>query len=200
MENEPRLTGPIWLMQPIPYFGEELRERWAWEPKIDGWRLQMFRLEEGPVQLWGRRLETHPNWTEPLRDLSEAAGEWLPRGSLVDGELYSTGGRRWIRSLFARVRKAEPVVFVFDVVFWKGDFVGHWPYEKRKELVNGLPLTGVFHAVREKPLGRLEDAVREAVAAGHEGVVIKEYGSVYEVGRDGPLATAHWRKIKPVRR
>ena len=198
--EKPKLTGPIWLMQPIPYFGEELRERWAWEPKIDGWRLQVFRLETGPVQLWGRRLERHPNWTEPLRDLSQSAEEWLPRGSLVDAELYSTGGRRWIRSLFARVRKAEPVVFVFDVVFWEGQFVGDWPYERRKELVRSLGFSEPFHAVLEKPLGSVEEALRQAVAAGHEGVVIKELGSFYEVGRDGPLATAHWRKIKPARR
>ncbi len=187
-------------MQPIPYFGEELRERWAWEPKIDGWRLQMFRLEVEPVQLWGRRLETQPNWTKPLHDLSERAADWLPHGSLVDAELYSTGGRRWIPSLFARVRKAEPVVFVFDVVFWEGKFVGSWCYEERKELLRGLPLRDPFRVAQEQPLTDLEQAVREALAGGHEGVVIKEYGSVYEVGRDGPVATAHWRKVKPVRR
>jgi len=26
---------PIWLRQPIPYFGEKLKREWMWESKID---------------------------------------------------------------------------------------------------------------------------------------------------------------------
>jgi len=30
------VIGPVWLMQPIPYFGEKIKGEWIYEPKIDG--------------------------------------------------------------------------------------------------------------------------------------------------------------------
>jgi len=44
-------------MQPIPYFGEKLGSGWVYEPKIDGWRLQIIKFPNSEVELWGRRLE-----------------------------------------------------------------------------------------------------------------------------------------------
>ncbi len=44
------LKGPVWLMQPIPYFGEEFKGDWIVEPKIDGWRLQVIKSAGG--ELW----------------------------------------------------------------------------------------------------------------------------------------------------
>jgi len=41
------LKGPVWLMQPIPYFGEEFKGDWIVEPKIDGWRLQVIKSAGG---------------------------------------------------------------------------------------------------------------------------------------------------------
>jgi len=38
--------------------------------------------------------------------------------------------------------------------------------------------------------------MREAIAQGHEGIVIKKLNSVYLIGRDGPIATENWRKVK----
>ncbi len=44
------LEGPVWLMQPIPYFGEEFKGDWIVERKIDGWRLQVIKSAGG--ELW----------------------------------------------------------------------------------------------------------------------------------------------------
>lgn len=52
-----KLKGPIFLMQPIPYFGENLKGNWIVEPKIDGWRLQIIKYSNGKIEYWGRRLE-----------------------------------------------------------------------------------------------------------------------------------------------
>lgn len=41
-----KLTGPIWLMQPIPYFGEKIKGEWIIEPKIDGWRMQLIKYSK----------------------------------------------------------------------------------------------------------------------------------------------------------
>ncbi|MDZ7374191.1 MAG: hypothetical protein ONB23_09500 [candidate division KSB1 bacterium] len=189
--------GPIWLMQPIPYFGEELGDAWLWEPKIDGWRLQILRYADGSVELWGRRLERHPNWTSGLPDLAESAAHFVPPGTLLDAELQADRGRQWIPSLFARVPKARPLVYVFDVVFWRGEEVASLPYERRKALLRDLDLPAGFIRVDPRPLRDLGEALQAALGEGHEGIVIKRRGSVYEVGREAPVATVNWRKVKP---
>ncbi len=185
------------MMQPIPYFGEELGDDWYWEPKIDGWRLQILRYPDGRVELWGRRLERQPNWTERLGDVARTVATFVPPGTLLDAELHADRGRQWIPSLFARVPKAEPRVYLFDVICWQSGDVTKLPYEERKALLRELKLPDGFLRVTEKPLRDLTGALRLAVAQGHEGIVIKRRGSVYEVGREAPIATVNWRKVKP---
>jgi len=60
-------------MQPIPYFGEKFEGKWIVEPKIDGWRLQIIRYPDGKLELWGRRLEKNPNWTDKLQNIARLA-------------------------------------------------------------------------------------------------------------------------------
>jgi len=192
----PVLEGPVWLMQPIPYWGEELQGEWIYEPKYDGWRLQVIRYLDGRVELWGRRLEKKPNWTERLESLSERAGEFLPKGILLDAELCSDRGRDFVISLFAENPRAKPLVYVFDVVFYEGKFVGDLPLRERKEILGKLRFSEPFFAVKGERLNDLREALASTLQKGHEGIVIKETGSPYELGQDGPIATVHWRKIK----
>ncbi|MBC7189153.1 hypothetical protein H5U35_02905 [Candidatus Aerophobetes bacterium] len=193
----PELKGPVWLMQPIPYFGESLKERWIGEPKIDGWRLQIIRYSNGKVELWGRRLEKNPNWTEKLKSLAEKAEKILPSGTLLDAELYSTGGRQFIPSLFGKSPRVLPCVYIFDVVFYREKFVGELPLEERKKILENLSVEPPFFKVKWHPLKDIEDILRKMIKEGHEGVVIKKLSSPYQIGKDGPLPTPDWRKIKP---
>jgi ATP-dependent DNA ligase len=101
--------GPVWLMQPIPYFGEKLGTNWIFEPKIDGWRLQIIKANNGKIECWGRRLEKKPNWTDKLSSVIKAANDISP-GTIIDAELYSTRGRQFIPSVIAGNRKAKPLV------------------------------------------------------------------------------------------
>ena len=197
--NERTLRGPVWLMQPIPYFGESLEGGWVVEPKIDGWRLQIVKHLSGKVKLWGRRLEKNPDWTDKLKQVTRLAGEILPSGTLIDAELYSTGGRRYIPSLFAKNPKASPVIYLFDVIFYQGKFVGDLPLEERKKILLKMTLKPPFYHVEFTPLVDLNRQLIEMVKRGHEGVVIKKLSSTYQLARDGPLATPDWRKIKPGR-
>ena len=96
-------------MQPIPYFGESIGDGWIWEPKIDGWRMQLIRFGDGRVEVWGRRLEREPNWTKKLPSLVEAGERDLPPGTLLDCELSTKKGRRFIPSLFAKHKKLKPL-------------------------------------------------------------------------------------------
>jgi len=187
--------SPIFPMQPIPYFGEELEGEWIFEPKIDGWRLQIIKYKDERVEFWGRRLEKNPNWTKNLSYLIPYLKE-IPPGTLLDSELYSTKGRRGIPSVMARTNLAKPIIYVFDIVFLNGVFIGDKPLRERKLLLRDLILKPPFYFLEYKPLEDWEIALRETLKMGFEGIVIKNLDSPYLISKSAPIATHHWRKIK----
>ncbi len=189
------LKGPVFLMQPIPYFGEKLKGDWSVEPKIDGWRLQIIKYQDGKIEYWGRRLEKNPNWTENLKYLDKSL-EKIPNGTLLDCELYSTKGRRGIPSVIRKTGKAEPLIFVFDVIFYKGEFVGNKKLKERKKILEKLKFKKPFSILPFEKLENLEKAMESAAQKGYEGVILKDLNSKYEISFEAPMATHHWRKIK----
>jgi len=191
-----KLSGPAWLMQPIPYFGEHIGDGWIYEPKIDGWRMQLIRFGDGRVEVWGRRLEKEPNWTHKLPSLVEVGQKVLSPGTLLDCELYTRKGRRFIPSLFAKEKRLKPLVWVFDIIFYKGNFVGDLPLIQRKAILKGIGLQGPLHFLKFHQVVDLRGDLSKLLRNGHEGMVVKLLSSPYEVGRDSPLATQNWRKIK----
>ena len=197
--SEVKLKGPVWLMQPIPYFGETLREKWIVEPKIDGWRLQIIRYPSGKLEFWGRRLEKNPNWTDKLEFLVETAKKFLPSGTILDSELYSTGGRRLIPSLFGKNPKVAPLIFIFDVIFYQGKFIGNLPLEKRRQILKKFHLEPPFYLIKYSNLKDITEDLLRMIKKGYEGIVVKKLSSLYQLAEDGPMATADWRKIKPGR-
>lgn len=189
-------NGPVWLVQPIPYFGEKLRRKWIWEPKIDGWRMQVLRYPDGRVEVWGRRLERQPQWTAKLPKVVRAAEAMLPPGTLLDAELSTRRGRRFIPSLFAAKSRKQPVVLVFDVLYYRGRFVASRPLGERKRLLESMGLGPPFYLVEHHPVVDIRTHLAEAHRQGHEGIVIKKLNSPYPLANDGPMATEFWRKIK----
>jgi len=199
-----KLKGPVWLMQPIPYFGEDFKGEWIVEPKIDGWRMQIIRYSSGKIEFWGRRLEKKPDWTEKLSHLTEVAEKIFPPGTLFDTELYSTGGRQFIPSLFVKNPKKKnpkilPLIFIFDVIFYEGEFVGNLPLKERKNILSKLCVKPPFYLVKWHLLKDVRQDLIEMVRKGHEGIVVKNFLSFYKLGQDGPMPTPDWRKIKPGR-
>jgi len=179
-------------MQPIPYFGEKLKGDWIIEPKIDGWRMQIIKHSGGKVECWGRRLDRKPDWSDKLAFIQKTTSN-LPEGTLLDCELYSTGGRRFIPSLFASTKKARPIVYVFDIIYYNNIFVGNLTLKQRKTILARLVLKPPFRLVKYvKYNGKLEQKIKQE----HEGVVLKNLTSKYSIGKDAPLATMDWRKIK----
>lgn len=183
-------------MQPIPYFGEELEGEWIWEAKVDGWRMQVIKYEEGKLEMWGRRLERHPDWTPRLPYIAEIAEKILPPGTLLDTELSHPSGRRFIPSLFTSKKAQEAEVLVFDIVFLRGDFLGDLPLRDRKEIILSLNLSPPFLVLPYKPVEDILAHLKEAVERGNEGIVLKKLASPYLVGKEAPIATEHWRKLK----
>lgn len=196
-ENEDALK-PVWLMQPIPYFGEKLEGDWIVEPKIDGWRLEIIK-DRGKVLFYGRRLEKNPDWSDKLR-IPKEIFENIPDGTILDGELYSDKGRRFIPSLFSETCKAKPIIFLFDIIYYKGEFIGNLPLFKRKEILNNLNFGEGVQILKYKELKDLEEDLKESIALGNEGIVIKEINSKYIIGKDAPIVTLYWKKIKGIRR
>lgn len=190
------VIGPVWLMQPIPYFGEKINRGWIYEPKIDGWRMQILRYKDGEVECWGRRLERKPNWSKKLSQLVKLTEKIIPRGTLIDCELYSTEGRRFIPSLFAKKPKVKPIVYVFDVICIKDRNIYRLPLGARKEILGTLKLKKPFFPIVGKKLINIKKNYREEVKKGNEGIIIKKLDSPYLIGKQAPIATHYWRKVK----
>lgn len=195
--NETSLT-PIYLMQPIPYFGEELAGDWIVEPKIDGWRLQIIK-NNNKIFYFGRRLEKNPDWTEKLK-IPKDIFEEVPDGTILDGELYSDKGRRGIPSLFSNSGKANPIIFIFDIIYLGYEFIGNLPLFKRKEILNSIKFKGPVKVLEYEKFIDLEKSLKEKISLGYEGIVIKEINSKYVVLKEGPFVTLYWKKIKGTRR
>lgn len=183
-------------MQPIPYFGEKIRGSWIYEPKIDGWRMQMISYRSNRLECWGRRLERNPNWTAKLQYMLHRIHGRIPKNTLLDCELCSDRGRRFIPSLFARKPKAKPIVYVFDVLYYKGTDISKRPLKQRKKMLSEIGLAPPFYFVRGNMLTDLKHNYESEVKKGHEGIVIKKLNSPYLVGKESPMATQNWRKIK----
>jgi ATP-dependent DNA ligase len=188
--------GPVWLMQPIPYFGEKIRGDWIYEPKIDGWRMQVISHKDGKIECWGRRLERKPNWTPKLQYILEDLRGIIPKGTVLDCELCSSGGRRFIPSLFAKKPKVKPVVYVFDAVYFEGANISAKTLKKRKRLLSEIRFEPPFFYMNGNNLTNVKKNYSSEVKKGHEGIVIKKMNSPYLIGKESPIATQWWRKIK----
>jgi ATP-dependent DNA ligase len=85
--------------------------------------------------------------------------------------------------------------FLFDVLHLDGDDLLDTPLEERSARREAgapqLKIPGVLTSDPEEGHRVLDEALR----AGHEGVVVKDAGSLYGAGRRGKA----WRKVKPVR-
>jgi DNA ligase-1 len=85
--------------------------------------------------------------------------------------------------------------FFFDVLHVDGDDVIDRPLSERLAIVHGLvgarQIPGIVTASSDEAATVLD----AALAAGHEGVMVKAVDSTYDAGRRGKA----WRKVKPVR-
>ncbi|HEX6331147.1 MAG TPA: ATP-dependent DNA ligase [Actinomycetota bacterium] len=176
--------------------------RAAVEWKLDGARLQVHRLG-GEVRAFTRNLA---DVTDRVPEVVEAVAA-LPVTSLIlDGEaialredgrphpFQTTMSRFGSRLDVARHRQSTPLSpFFFDCLHLEGDDLIDRPASERSEALEAaLPET--IRVVREV-VGDAEAAGRvfeSALAAGHEGVMVKSLDAPYEAGRRG----ASWLKVK----
>jgi len=171
--------------------GLPVGERWAYEPKFDGFRCIALRHEA--VQLQSRQLRP---LTSAFPDVVEAVSA-LPAGTVVDGELVvMIAGRADFAALqrraTTRVVEAPGMLVVFDLLAYRGEDLRRLPYRERRARLEDL-LDG------PRPGLCLVPATRDSAgavgwmghgAAGIEGVVAKRRDQGYLPTRYG------WSKIR----
>src|SRR5919204_706335 len=173
----------------------------AVEFKLDGVRVQVHR-SDGDVAVFSRTLD---DVTARVPEVVEAALALPARTAVLDGEaiaLRPDGRPHPFQVTSGRLATAGPsasevplTALFFDVLHAEGEDVLDLPGAERfARLAELVPEAG------RVPRSVAEDApaaaavLGEALARGHEGVVIKSLEAPYEAGRRG----TSWLKVKPV--
>ena len=170
------------------------------EQKLDGARLQAHRRSDG-VRLFTRNGNEVTSRLGAVADLVRS----LPCTSVVlDGEVLGLAeDERPDRfqdtmSRFGRQtgeHGATLTVRFFDCLHLDGEDLLDQPLSARAAALEALaPAWRVLGVTTADP-AEAEAFLAASLAAGHEGVVVKDLTSAYEAGRRGGA----WRKVKPVR-
>ncbi|MEV4175697.1 RNA ligase family protein [Nonomuraea sp. NPDC049709] len=178
---------------------------WAFEPKLDGFRALAIIDSDRGVHVQSRR---GARLNETFPEVTWAAFEHLPAGSVLDGEIvrWSPSGRLDFSSLHRRnvaghrraaaLAREEPVHFAaFDLLRLRGRDVTSLPLCERRalleELFASIPAAGVL-ALGMQTLDEAEARIwyDSLHAVGVEGLVIKPTRSTYTGGTRG------WQKLK----
>jgi DNA ligase-1 len=171
----------------------------AVEWKLDGIRVQAH-VHEGDVRLFTRTLD---DITPRLPEAVTALGALPVRSAVFDGELIALredGRPHPFQVTSARVarqgagQEVPLSVFLFDVLHLDGtDLIDRPGAERNAALAESVPESlRMPRLVTESPA----DATaffQDALAHGHEGVLVKSLDTPYTAGRRG----AGWIKVKP---
>jgi ATP-dependent DNA ligase I len=175
------------------------------EWKLDGARIQVHRLADR-VAVYTRNLN---DVTEAVPEIVEVVRALPAQELILDGEVialtpdgrphsFQTTMRRFGRRLnVSELRAALPLApFFFDVLMHDGETLVDQPLSTRLERLDAVVPSSVRvpRIVTADP----EEAARfqaEALARGHEGVMVKSLSAPYAAGRRGSA----WLKVKAVR-
>ena len=172
------------------------------ECKYDGVRAQVHK-SGGTVRVYSRRLEEiTSSFPEVVGEVENAKGEFI-----VDGEIvpFKEGHPLPFQLLQRRLRRMEnfeeavataPVTyFAFDLLLLDGRETILLPLSRRRALLarltrgTGVRLAESVDAASER---EIESAFRRSRDLGYEGLVVKDPGSQYAMGKRG----AGWAKLK----
>jgi DNA ligase-1 len=167
--------------------------------KLDGARIQAHRSGD-EVRLFTRNLN---DVTERLPGVVEVVRMLPVREAVLDGEVLGIGdGDRpdlfqQTMSRFGQHRGggAELGAWFFDALHVDGDDLLDRPLADRIAVLTEIAGPWRVPSVLTDDPDRAAAFLDEALASGHEGVMVKAAGSTYEAGRRGQA----WRKVKPVR-
>jgi DNA ligase 1 len=176
---------------------------WA-EDKFDGIRAQLH-AGEGRAEIYTRDLRcVTGQFAELVR-----TGRTLQRAMILDGEIVAHGkeqkltffdlqkrlGRSTEDDLFLEVNDVPVIFKAFDLLSLDGASLLGVPLERRRALLESLPLPASWEVIPKqevKTMEELETAFEAARNRGNEGLIIKDTQSFYTPGRRGMA----WLKLK----
>jgi DNA ligase-1 len=172
------------------------------EWKLDGVRLQVHVSKE-QVRAFARTLA---DVTDRVPEVVEAMSGLGLRAAILDGEAIAlrpdgrphpfqvTGSRFASRIDLDRLRASTPLSpFFFDVLHLDGEDLIDLPAVERLQILDArLPESLRVPRIVAEDAGTAERFLDDALAHGHEGVMVKALDAPYEAGRRG----AGWLKVK----
>jgi len=172
------------------------------EWKLDGARIQAHRSGDA-VRLFTRNLN---DVTERLAGVVDVVRALPVQQIILDGEVYGGGlgedAAGPFQDTMSRFSRHEPDaegslhVRFFDVLHVDGRDVIDEPLEQRLAVLAGaVPEPHRVPGIVTDDATQAQSFADDAVALGHEGVMVKALTSRYEAGRRGSA----WRKVKPVK-
>jgi bifunctional non-homologous end joining protein LigD len=199
-------------MLAMPASSPPEEDGWAFEPKLDGWRV-LVTVQSGVVEVTtraGRRITESVPELWPLADA-------LDGDAVLDGELIAGQGlpddfyrlaprlsatrpnavRRWSH-------RVPLTLAVFDVLEVDGEPVVHDPYADRRLLLEGMSLSAPHWLTVSSVVSDGLELFAACDRLGFEGLVAKHLGSRYEAGRRSrkwmKVKTSAWRAVHAPRR
>jgi DNA ligase-1 len=172
-------------------------ERASVEWKLDGIRIQIHRRGD-EVRLYTRNLN---DITDALPGIADAVRRLPVAEAVFDGEALWMGadGPAAFQDTVSQIDGDAPLegvtTFLFDVLHVNGEDLLDTALERRAARLDEVALELRIPRTITSDPATAERVLAEALAAGHEGIVVKDAGSVYAAGRRGKA----WRKVKPVR-
>jgi DNA ligase-1 len=175
----------------------------AVEWKIDGIRIQVHR-QDGEVTVFTRSLD---DITGRLPEITTAVLGSPARSLVLDGEAIAldaagrarpfqvTASRAGTQGAADQQRQDIPLTpFFFDLLHLDGrDLIDEPAAERQAQLAAVLPTDLRVPRIVTADPGEAQRFFTDAVARGHEGVVIKSLDAPYAAGRRG----SEWIKVKP---
>ena len=173
------------------------------EWKLDGARIQVHRLGR-EVRAFTRNLA---DITERVPEVVEAIGELPVEAVVLDGEAIAlrndgrphpfqvTMSRFGSRVAVEELRRSVPLsCFFFDCLHVDGeDLIDRAALERLAALDDRLPASLRVPRIETREPEVAQRFLDDALARGHEGVMVKALDAPYESGRRG----AGWLKVKP---
>lgn len=172
------------------------------EYKLDGARIQLHK-QGGEVRVFSRRLN---DVTAAVPEIVEAVRDLEVQSLILDGEVlafqadgrpqpFQVTMRRFGRKLdVERLRQSLPLrPFFFDCLYLEDRAIlDHSSAERVALLADTVPETLVIQRRVIAQASEAEAFLKDALAAGHEGIMAKALDAPYEAGARGGA----WLKIK----
>jgi DNA ligase-1 len=177
----------------------------AFEYKYDGARVQIHK-QNGKVEIFSRRLS---NVTASLPDVVEAVKQNIQaQSTIIEGEVIALDSAgypiafqhlmrrfRRVRSVANMAAKIPITLYLFDILYLNGKSLITKPYTQRREiLAHTAGKIQLSNQIVTDQITQAEGFLKEALAAGNEGLMAKKLDSHYTPGRRGK----RWLKIKTI--